>query len=232
MLYAANDRQFRYFFSSMNIPISIKVCGLTRVEDIQLAHELGARYFGFIVWPQSPRGLTWEQACLLAEQAPAGQRVLVDVETPADVLAERVKGPFDYYQIHSRLDIAWATLAAWAGLAGKERLWLAPRIPPRESLATGVFEFCDTFLLDTYHPKKPGGTGETSDWSQFCDFKNLYPQKNWILAGGLNPENILSACQQSGAEAVDVNSGIESSPGIKDPVQMRAFFNAVNAPEV
>jgi phosphoribosylanthranilate isomerase len=215
----------------MNIPISVKVCGLTREQDIQLARELGARYFGFIVWPQSPRALSWERACALAEMVPEGQRVLVDVETPADVLAERVKGPFDFFQIHSQLSVGWATLAAWAGLVGKERLWLAPRIPPRESLAAGVFEFCDNFVLDTYDPHQPGGTGKTGDWSQFHDYKSLYPHKSWILAGGLNPDNILVACRQSGASTVDVNSGVEVEPGIKDHSKLRAFFKALRTEE-
>ncbi len=211
----------------MNIPVLVKVCGLTRVEDIELSAELGARYFGFIVWPKSPRGLSWEQACALAEKAPQGGRVLVDVETPSDVLAERVKGPFDYFQIHSQLEVGWATLAAWAGLVGKQRLWFAPRIPPRESLASGVFEFCDHLLLDTYDPHQAGGTGRTGDWSRFYEYKSAYPHKNWILAGGLNPQNIVAACQQSCAETVDVNSGVESSPGIKDPAKLRALFDVL-----
>lgn len=212
----------------MHIPIAVKVCGLTRLKDIELALELGARYFGFIVWPKSSRALDWERACELALAVPKGRRVVVDVETPSDVLAERVKGPFDFHQIHTSLDTGWATLAAWSGLAGMDRLWLAPRIPPAESLDAGVFAFCDHFLLDTYDPKQHGGTGRTGDWSRFYDYKMRYSQKHWILAGGLNPDNIAAACQQSCAEIVDVNSGVESAPGIKDHDKLKAFFKAIN----
>lgn len=204
--------------------VEVKICGLTREADVDLAVELGADFFGFIVYPKSPRGLTIERAVELARRVPEGRRVLVDVETGAEEL-ERYRGAgFDYFQIHTGLDLGLATLAAWSGLAGRERLWIAPRIKPGETFPRMVLEFADTVLLDTYHADRVGGTGETGDWEGFALQKGMHPQVKWVLAGGLNPQNVLAAIAASGAERVDLNSGVESEPGVKHPEKLRELF--------
>lgn len=208
-------------------PVAVKVCGLTREADVDLALELGADYFGFIVYPNSPRGISMERALELASRVPEGRRVLVDVETGTEDLEQRRDVGFDFFQIHAGLDVGLASLAAWSGLVGAERLWIAPRVKPADVFPEMVLEFADTVLLDTYHKEKVGGTGETGDWSGFAELKQKYPATNWVLAGGLNPQNVLDAIAATSAERVDLNSGVESEPGIKNPEKLRELFGVL-----
>ena len=208
-------------------PVAVKVCGLTREADVDLALELGADFCGFIVYPQSPRGLSFERAVELAGRVPAGRRVLVDVETGTDELERRRDGGFDFFQIHAGLNVGLASLAGWSGLVGRERLWMAPRLKPEDAFPGMLFEFADTVLLDTYQKDRVGGTGKTGDWAGFAKLKQAHPATNWILAGGLNPGNVLEAIAATGAEHVDLSSGVESGPGIKDPEKLRKLFGAL-----
>lgn len=208
-------------------PVAVKICGLTREADVDLALELGADYCGFIVYPKSPRGLSIERAAELAARVPEGKRVLVDVETGTEELEAYRAAGFDYFQIHAGLNLGLASLAAWSGLVGRERLWLAPKVAPGEAFGEDVLEFAGTILLDTFHQDKFGGTGETGDWSGFAVLRARLPQAKWILAGGLHPGNVLVALAATGAETLDVNSGVESSPGIKDPEKLRALFGVL-----
>lgn len=208
-------------------PVSVKICGLTREADVDLALELGADFCGFIVYPKSPRGLSLERAAELAARVPEGKRVLVDVESGADELERHRDAGFDYFQIHAGLNVGLASLAAWSGLAGRERLWIAPRLQPEKPFPEMVLEFADTVLADTYHKEQIGGTGETGDWAGFAELKQSHPRTNWILAGGLNPQNVLDAIAATGAERVDINSGVESEPGIKNPEKLRELFGVL-----
>lgn len=205
----------------------IKVCGLTRVEDGLFALHLGADYLGVILYERSPRMATEQQARLLANSFPAGRRVCVDVSpTPQELEAHGDLG-FDYFQIHCNLDVTPDTLAAWSGIVGKDRLWLAPRIPPQTPFPETFLPFADTLLIDAYDPDLHGGTGKAGDWGKFSATMRKYPDTRFVLAGGLNPQNIKDALRESGARLVDVNSGVESSPGIKDHDKLGAFFTAM-----
>ena len=205
-------------------PVSIKVCGLTREADVDLALELGADYCGFIVYPKSPRGISIERAAELAQRVPEGKRVLVDVETGTEELERYRDAGFDAFQIHAGMNMGLVSLAAWSGLVGRERLWLAPRLAPGEDFSEVVLEFTDTVLLDAFHQDKYGGTGETGDWTGFAQLRERLPQINWILAGGLSPKNVLEAVAATGADRIDVNSGVESEPGQKNPEKLRELF--------
>lgn len=206
----------------------IKICGITRPEDIELALSLGADYLGIIVYERSPRAVPLDRVAELLEAIPEGKRVLVDVATPTDVLAQYRELPFDFFQIHFDLDIAIATVAAWSGLVGADRLWLAPRIAHHElHFPQIIMEFAGTLLVDSYAKDQFGGTGQKGNWQAYLDWSTLYQHKRWILAGGLSPFNIgeaIAICQPS---IVDVNSGIESEPGIKDPKLMQQLFEAI-----
>lgn len=210
-------------------PVGVKICGLTREADVDLALELGADFCGFIVYPKSPRGIPMKRAVELASRVPEGRRVLVDVETGTEELEHRREAGFDFFQIHAGLNLGLASLAGWSGLVGRERLWMAPRLKPGDAFPEMLFEFADTMLLDTYHKDQVGGTGETGDWAGFAELKQRHPAANWILAGGLNPRNLLDAIAATGAERVDVNSGVESEPGIKSPEKLRELFGALKA---
>lgn len=210
-------------------PVAVKICGLTREADVDLALELGADFCGFIVYPKSARGISFERAVELSRRVPEGRRVLVDVETGTDELEQRREAGFDFFQIHAGLDVGLASLAGWSGLVGRERLWMAPRLKPGDAFPEMLFEFTDTVLVDTYHQDQVGGTGETGDWAGFADLKQRYPATNWILAGGLNPENLLAAIAATGTAHVDLSSGVESEPGKKDPEKLRELFGALKA---
>lgn len=207
--------------------VEIKICGLTREEDVELAHALGADYFGFIVYPKSPRGLTLERAVELSRVVPAEKRVIVDVETEPQLLERYRDAGFGAYQIHSGSEAGFATLAVWSGLVGADRLWFAPRIAPEESFPERATEFAQTVLVDTYSASQVGGTGETGDWGRFAELSRAYPHIHFILAGGLGPGNAKAALAESGATRLDFNSGVESAPGIKNPEKLRALFRVL-----
>ena len=207
--------------------ITVKVCGITRWQDAALALELGADYLGLNRYGQSPRCVDQATARDLCNRIPAGRRVFVDVNTGTDELEDHADLGFDAFQIHFDVGLSLATVAAWSGIVGKENLWLAPRLPAHEPFPQAMLEFADTILIDGHSKALYGGTGQTADWARFAEWATLYPHKRFLLAGGLSPENITAAIAQSGARFVDVNSGVESAPGIKDEAKLRAFFAAL-----
>lgn len=208
----------------------VKVCGITREADAELALELGADYLGIIVFERSPRAVDPARLEALFKIIPEGKRVLVDVNSGTDTLGEMMNWGFDFCQIHCLPEIAMSTLAAWSGIAGKERLWLAPKVPPGDPFPQATLEFTDTIVYDSVSqdPLIYGGTGETSDWERFQEWTTLYAHKQWVLAGGLKPENIAAALEATAPDIVDVNSGVESEPGKKDPARLRALFDSIS----
>lgn len=205
-----------------------KICGITRLEDAQRAAELKADYIGFILYSKSPRYLSSEAYRALSVHLPAGpKRVAVLVEPSAEELqAIRALG-FDRFQIHARPEVGLEIVASWSVIAGPGALWLAPKLPPGTEFPRAWLDYADSFLVDTYHPEGFGGSGRTGDWTGFAHLAASHPHKTWILAGGLTPENVRAARAQSGAHFVDVNSGVETRPGVKDPVKLDALVAAL-----
>ncbi len=208
----------------MSHPVKIKVCGLTREADVDLALELGADYCGFIVYPKSPRGISLERATELAARVPAGKRVFVDVETSREHLERARDASFDYFQIHTALKDGLDRLALYSELVGKDHLWLAPRVSPQAAFPEAVLEFADTILVDTFKKDQFGGTGKVGDWARFAELQKRHPQTHWVLAGGLSPTNTLEAVAKTSAQHLDFNSGVESAPGIKDETKLCEVF--------
>lgn len=211
----------------MSDSLTVKICGLTREQDIAEAARLGADLFGFIVYEKSPRAVELGQLAQLVDSIPQQQRVVVDVSPSLMKLQECVELGFNFFQIHVEVTTPVETLQAWASAVGKSRLWLAPRLKPGEAFPEHFLDYAGTFLVDTYSKSQVGGTGETGDWGSFAVLRNQYPQKQWILAGGLNPANIGEAIAQTGTDHVDVNSGVEHAPGIKDGEKLNALFRAL-----
>ena len=209
----------------------VKICGITRREDAERALSLGADYLGIIVFEKSPRAVALDQIPDLLEVIPPGKRVLVDVAPSPQRLEDHLKLGFDFHQLHFDLDISMAAVAAWSGLVGPEALWLAPRIPPEEAHFPQILmEFTETILLDTFSKEAYGGTGKSGqNWQRFLDCTLLYQHKNWILAGGLSPDNVVDALAFTDAAIIDVNSGVESAPGIKDADKLKRLFSLVRA---
>ncbi|MEM7673030.1 MAG: phosphoribosylanthranilate isomerase [Verrucomicrobiota bacterium] len=208
-------------------PNKVKVCGMTREADIEHALNCGADYIGMILYPKSPRAISVSRAEELLQVIPEGKGVAVDVNTGTDDLMRYRDAGFGSFQIHVEFTIGFPSLAAWSGMVGREQLWLVPKIPPREEFPQVVLEFADSIMIDTYSTDAHGGTGEVGDWTQFNYWATLYNHKQWILAGGLNPENIRKAAENTEADVLDLSSGVESEPGIKDHAKISALFAAL-----
>ena len=208
--------------------VRLKVCGLTSLVDAEFADRCGADYLGFILYPQSPRFVALAQYAALAKRLPDRRRVAVSVEPTLEELAAQESAGFDYFQIHFRVDTPVAAVAAWSERVGAERLWLAPKLPPEQDVAPALLPLAKYFLLDTFHEGGFGGSGRTGDWGKFARHLAAHPTQKWILAGGLNPGNIGEALRASGARWVDVNSGVEAAPGVKDHEKLKRFVVALH----
>lgn len=207
--------------------LRLKVCGLTSLVDAELADLCGADYLGFIFHPKSPRFLSLEQFRAMAPRLPPRRKVAVTVEPTTDELGALRDAGFDFFQIHFRTDVAASQLPAWSRVVGADRLWLAPKLPPDADVAAGVLAAAKYVLLDTFHAEGFGGSGKTGDWGKFARHQGAHPDHVWILAGGLNAVNIGDALKQSRARFIDVNSGVESAPGVKDEAKLKALVAAV-----
>jgi len=207
--------------------IRLKICGLTSLVDAGLADEAGADYLGFVLHPESPRRVTLDQYRAMASRLPDRRKVAVLVEPAGADLAAAAEAGFDFFQVHCRLETPAAAVAAWIEAVRRDRLWLAPRLPPAAELAVPLLGLVDTFLLDAYDERKFGGVGRLGDWMKFRRHREANSEKNWILAGGLAPENVGAALAATGARWIDVNSGIERSPGVKDSAKLAALVAAL-----
>lgn len=208
--------------------LQVKVCGITRAQDAELACRLGADYLGFIFFEKSPRALSIKDFPALSSRCPADARkVYVNVTPEDDELAWALDAGFSFFQLHFPEDYPLERIASWSRRLTPEKLWLAPKRPPGKALNPALLPLAHTFVLDTWRPGVYGGTGQTGDWDAFSTLQQEHPEKYWILAGGLNAENITSALDVTGARWVDVNSGIETSPGQKDEKKLKAFFAAL-----
>jgi phosphoribosylanthranilate isomerase len=212
----------------MKTGVRVKVCGITRAADALLAAELEADFLGFIFFAQSPRALTPIAFRDLLPALPDVARVYVQVRPGADELRQALDNGFEYFQIHfPGVTETVSKVEEWSEIVSPDRLWLAPRLAPGEVFPEDLLPLANTFLLDAYRKDAYGGTGDTGDWTHFAEWSSRWPQKQWILAGGLAPENVQAALEATGASSIDVNSGIEESPGKKSAARMRALFAAL-----
>ena len=198
----------------------VKVCGLTRREDALLAADLGADALGFILAP-SPRRVTLERAAGLVRGLPPFVARVAVLSDPTEAELEEVVESrlFDCLQFHGREEpgrlagLPLKTVKAFAISCGED-------LDRAETYADAA----DYFLFDTKAGGASGGTGQAFDWSLLSERRFSRP---FILAGGLGPENLPRALEKVRPDAVDLNSRIESAPGVKDPVLMaRAILAA------
>lgn len=209
--------------------IRFKVCGLTSLVDAEFADRAGADYLGFILYPKSPRHVTLAQYRAMFERLPTGRRTVAVMVEPTDPeLAAAQESGFDAYQIHFRHDHPLERIQLWSRLLSSKKLWLAPKLPPDRDVDPEWLPLAGTFLLDTFHASGFGGSGLTGDWGKFQRHQTNFAQTKWVLAGGLSPENVGEALRASGARCLDVNSGVELAPGIKDHAKIRAFAVAIH----
>lgn len=210
----------------------VKICGLTRRQDAEEAARLGADHLGVIFYRKSPRCVNEAALPGILAAIPKGRAVMVDVAPQPGTITLRRELGFACFQIHFDVEGTLpSVLEGWAREAGRGALWLAPRLKPEDPLPEYVLELADTLVMDTYRPNVYGGTGETGEWERFNRLRrNLSgrrPDLRLALAGGLGPENVLTALRETGAGLLDFNSGVEDAPGIKNAAKMAAALAAV-----
>jgi phosphoribosylanthranilate isomerase len=200
--------------------LRVKICGIRRMEDAVLAADLGAWGVGFVFWPGSPRFIDPFRAKKICASLPPWV-------VPVGVFVDQ---PDDYVSAVASL----VQLGA-VQLHGNESLETVERLPHRVIKSVAVTENFDEttvdrfprragVLLDAHDPNRRGGTGKTIDWTRAAAAAR---RRKVLLAGGLCPENVRAAVEAVRPFGIDVSSGVEASPGVKDHDRMRALFAAV-----
>jgi len=198
----------------------IKICGITRVEDAQCAVGCGADALGFIFWPKSPRFVDpFRARAIVASLPPFVTTVGVFVDQPAEyVNGVASLAGLGAVQLHGDEDAAFAA---------------SIRRPVIKALAVGKVDADHTawpsrytLLLDAHDPEQRGGTGRTIDWSRAAPIATA---RRTILSGGLRPENVAAAVSVVKPFGIDVSSGVEDAPGIKNRERLVALFEALHA---
>jgi phosphoribosylanthranilate isomerase len=202
--------------------VFVKICGVTRLEDAEAAVEAGANAIGFVFWPKSPRFVDPYRARTIASALPPFVTAVgLFVNQPLEYVngvaslvrlgAVQLHGdetPADAAQIHRPVIKACGVAAGDA-----------------EDVVAGWARNV-TLLLDSHDPERRGGTGRTIDWSVAA---HIAAARRTILAGGLTPDNIAEAIARVQPFGVDISSGVEQAPGIKDRAKIRALFESIHA---
>ena len=208
--------------------IRLKICGLTSLVDAEFADRAGFDYLGFNLYPKSPRYVSLAQYSAMLQRLPGGRRTVAVMVEPTDPELAAAQGAgFDFFQIHFRHDHPADRIAAWSKLLSPRKLWLTPKLPPGVDVSPVWLPWADTFLLDTFDADRFGGSGRTGDWGKFRRHQTAHGEKMWVLAGGLTPDNIGEALAGSGARVIDLNSGVEVAPGIKDHAKIGKAVEAI-----
>jgi len=211
------------------MPTEVKICGLRDAEAVDAALEAGADYVGFVFFERSPRNISVAEAAPLAARAREGARVVALTVNADDALLREILKTLrpDLMQLHG--NETPDRVAAVRTLTGRPVMKAVP-LATRSDLALAEhYRIADRLLLDAKPlpgATRPGGNAAAFDWTILDGFASPRP---WLLAGGLTPTNIARALKTSRAPGVDVSSGVEKAPGVKDPHLIRAFVKAVRA---
>jgi phosphoribosylanthranilate isomerase len=207
--------------------IEIKICGITDAAALAVAADSGADLIGLVFFPPSPRSLTPDRAAQIVRNAPSGVKkvgLFVDADDAAiDAVLAAV--PLDLLQLHG--SESPARVAALKARTGRPVI-KAVKLGTAADLAAAApyVGVADGILFDAVPPKgatRPGGNALAFDWSILS---GNAPRCTWILSGGLKPDNVAEAIRITGATCVDVSSGVEDRPGVKNPAKIRAFIAA------
>lgn len=212
------------------MPLFTKICGLTDAAAVEAAVTHGADMVGFVFYPPSPRNVSAEQAETLLHSVPSGiDRVGLFVDPETDFLDQILaKARLDLLQLHGdETPERCRAISVYFGLPIIKAIKVSTKADLK--MAKDYEDAVDWLMFDARPAADgalPGGNGRAFDWTilKGAEFK-----RPWLLAGGLTPDNLSQAVQQSGASAVDVSSGVESAPGQKDPAKIRAFLHAARA---
>lgn len=211
-----------------------KICGIRRQSDIIAASHAGARYVGFVFFEQSPRHLEMEKAQMLGQDVPARMQKVALTVNPDDYLLEKIimhlkpewiqlhgtETPKRIREIQTRFNVLVMKAIGISTLQDLKKIAIYKNV-------------ADKILLDAKPESKtalPGGRGVHFDWNILENFTFDFP---WMLAGGLNPDNVVQAIARTNAPEVDVSSGVENKMGEKCPKKIIVFVaNALGAPNV
>ena len=205
-----------------DMPVKVKICGITNLADGMAAAEAGADALGFVFYDQSPRGISVEAAAgIIRELPPFVMKVGVFVNAPEDLVVRAIREcGLNLLQFHGD---ELPEYCLQFGLMSMK----AFRIRDAASLQVLLGYHTDAWLLDAYAPDKPGGTGETFNWNLALEARGW--GRPIFLAGGLTPGNVAEAVRRAQPYGVDVSSGVEAAPGRKDLAKVIAFIRAAKA---
>ena len=198
----------------------VKICGITRGEDAQAAVSAGANALGFVFWSKSPRRVDVDVARRIVSTLPPSiLTVGVFVDQPVEEVNEiGSRVDLGAVQLHGAEDVSYARMMTRPVV---KALAVGAGVPP----VLSTWPDAVTVLLDVHDPVKKGGTGKTIDWVAAA---GIAEQRRVILAGGLTPENVRDAMTRVRPWGIDVSSGVEREPGIKDHGRLKALFEAVH----
>jgi phosphoribosylanthranilate isomerase len=212
------------------MPTKVKICGLKTEAALEAALAGGADYVGLVFFPPSPRNVTLAVAKALADRARGRARIVALIVDPDDALIAQVvasAGP-DLIQLHG--DETPTRVAEVRARWGIPVMKAVPVETAEDAHAARQFSpAADLILFDARAPAdsaRPGGNGAPFDWRTLLGVTEGIP---FVLSGGLTPDNVAEAIRLTGATTVDVSSGVESSPGEKDPALIQRFLQAAKA---
>lgn len=211
--------------------VAAKICGITSEAALRAAVDGGAAFVGFVFFPRSPRHLSLERAAALAGAVPDGILKAAVVVDPTDEMLDALVGavPLDILQLHgAETPDRVAAIKARTGCQAMKALSVAAAADV--NAADRYLGVADRLLFDAKPPKDatglmPGGNALAFDWRLLGGRDWPCP---WMLSGGLDTSNVAEAVATSGAPAVDVSSGVESAPGVKDPAKIAQFLDIVS----
>lgn len=212
----------------MTARLQAKICGLSTPEAVAAALDGGAAFLGFMIFPASPRNVSPATAARLSVQARNRAAVVAVTVDPDDTLVETLRATLapDVIQLHGAESPS--RVREIAARSGARVMKVLPVSGSADIAAAGSFDgAADYLMFDARPPKelgRPGGGGRPFDWTLLAGRSFTRP---WFLAGGLDPWNVGAAAAASGARLVDVSSGVERGPGLKDPALITAFLEAV-----
>lgn len=198
--------------------IRVKICGITRPEDALLAVELGASAIGMVFWPDSPRCVDVVRAREIVKSLPAFVTVVGVFVNQDDAGSIAKEAGLQVLQLHGDEPASSYRAAS---------LRVIKAVAVRDSSALEVAQSVPgdaTVLLDAHDPDKRGGTGKRIDWALAAE---IAARRSVILSGGLNSSNVTEAIAEVKPYAIDVSSGVELSPGKKDPAKLRELFDVL-----
>ncbi|MDF1656796.1 MAG: phosphoribosylanthranilate isomerase [Verrucomicrobiales bacterium] len=206
---------------------AVKICGITTGDQASAIIELGADALGINFWPESKRYIALPEALpWLLDLTGTVPRVAVTVNaTDEELLAIYESGGIDFIQLHGDETPDRVSSLTQQGLP----VFKAMGVKDRAMLESAADYESPTLLLDAYAPTEYGGSGEMMDWSLGAKAVGQWPDRQIILAGGLKPDNVAEAVRQVHPVGVDVASGVESSPGVKDLDLVKAFLEAARS---